>query len=183
MGEENKTAEFLVDGLPVAGAGEFPEFAAGGIVETDELVTEYVKGMTTQPEWVIPVDWAEKAMAGINAVREFILEEQRMARMALDAFGEWLASVLRALNAAKELETAIRWAEVYNRPLAHRYHHTKKKRTRKKYAKRILTWYREEVADNDRHCPITGETIYRDLRRSAMVLRARRKNEKFPRNS
>ncbi len=30
-------------------------------------------------------------------------------------------------------------------PLAYRYRHTKKKRTRKKYAKRILAWYREEV--------------------------------------
>ena len=38
-----------------------------------------------------------------------------------------------------------RWAEVANRPLAARYHRTKKKRIRKKYAKRILAWYREEV--------------------------------------
>ena len=33
-----------------------------------------------------------------------------------------------------------------NRPLYNRYRHTKKKRIRKKYAKRILEWYRTEVA-------------------------------------
>lgn len=35
---------------------------------------------------------------------------------------------------------------VDNRPLYNRYRHTKKKRIRKKYAKRILEWYRTEVA-------------------------------------
>lgn len=34
--------------------------------------------------------------------------------------------------------------EAANRPLAARYTH-KKKRIRKKYAKRILAWYREEI--------------------------------------
>ena len=49
------------------------------------------------------------------------------------------------IQARNELKTAVRWASAYNRPLAYRYRHTKKKRTRKKYAKRILAWYREEV--------------------------------------
>ena len=40
----------------------------------------------------------------------------------------------------------LRWARCCNRPLYNRYTHTKKKRTRKKYAKRILEWYRTEVA-------------------------------------
>ena len=44
-----------------------------------------------------------------------------------------------------KIQEAMRWASVYDRPLAYRYRHTKKKRTRKKYAKRILAWYREEV--------------------------------------
>lgn len=38
------------------------------------------------------------------------------------------------------------WESVDNRPLYNRYRHTKKKRIRKKYAKRILEWYRTEVA-------------------------------------
>ena len=45
----------------------------------------------------------------------------------------------------EEFRKALRWAEAANRPLAARYHHTKKKRIRKKYAKRILAWYREEI--------------------------------------
>ena len=49
-------------------------------------------------------------------------------------------------EAQHERETALRWARCYNRPLYNRYTHTKKKRTRKKYAKRILEWYRTEVA-------------------------------------
>ena len=41
---------------------------------------------------------------------------------------------------------ALRWAEAANRPRAARYHRTKKKRIRKKYAKRIREWYRTEGA-------------------------------------
>ena len=48
--------------------------------------------------------------------------------------------------AQQEMEMALRWASVDNRPLYNRYRHTKKKRIRKKYAKRILEWYRTEVA-------------------------------------
>ena len=50
------------------------------------------------------------------------------------------------MEAQHEMETALRWASVDNRPLYNRHRHTKKKRTRKKYAKRILEWYRTEVA-------------------------------------
>ena len=50
-----------------------------------------------------------------------------------------------AIQAAEEFRKALRWAEAANRPLAARYHRTKKKRIRKKYAKRILAWYREEI--------------------------------------
>ena len=46
---------------------------------------------------------------------------------------------------AEAFRKALRWAEAANRPLAARYHRTKKKRIRKKYAKRILAWYREEI--------------------------------------
>lgn len=52
----------------------------------------------------------------------------------------------RRVAAQQEMETALRWASVDNRPLYNRYRHTKKKRIRKKYAKRILEWYRTEVA-------------------------------------
>ena len=54
--------------------------------------------------------------------------------------------VAAEVAAQQEMETALRWASVDNRPLYNRYRHTKKKRIRKKYAKRILEWYRTEVA-------------------------------------
>lgn len=65
--------------------------------------------------------------------------------ITLEQAGKALARVWAACREALEFQEAMRWASVYNRPLAYRYRHTKKKRTRKKYAKRILTWYREEV--------------------------------------
>lgn len=66
------------------------------------------------------------------------------------ANGEELAKAIHEITAGvaaqQEMETALRWASVDNRPLYNRYRHTKKKRIRKKYAKRILEWYRTEVA-------------------------------------
>ena len=77
-----------------------------------------------------------KAWAGIMSSFE----------VAAEAFGKWIQSVAAEVEAQHEMETALRWARCYNRPLYNRYTHTKKKRTRKKYAKRILEWYRTEVA-------------------------------------
>ena len=44
---------------------------------------------------------------------------------------------------AMELATAVWLARIFEPKLAHRYLHTKKKRIRKKYEKRIMAWYRE----------------------------------------
>ena len=52
------------------------------------------------------------------------------------------------MEAQREMETALHWASVDNRKLYNRYQHTKKKRIRKKYTKRILEWYRAEVLGN-----------------------------------
>ena len=64
------------------------------------------------------------------------------------SFGAWLKAVAAEVEAQHEMETALRWASVDNRKLYNRYRHTKKRRTRKKYAKRILKWYRAEVLGN-----------------------------------
>lgn len=72
-----------------------------------------------------------------EAFRIFCDQLAEAARAVADAWG--------AIVAAEEFRKALRWAEAANKPLAYRYRHTKKKRTRKKYAKRILAWYREEV--------------------------------------
>lgn len=42
---------------------------------------------------------------------------------------------------ALEVAIAVRCAKTFRPALARRYLHTKKKRIRKKYEKRILTWY------------------------------------------
>lgn len=72
-----------------------------------------------------------------EAFRIFYDQLAEAARAVADAWG--------AIVAAEEFRKALRWAEAANKPLACRYHRTKKKRIRKKYAKRILAWYREEV--------------------------------------
>lgn len=65
--------------------------------------------------------------------------------VAIEEAAAAVTKIWGAIQAAEEFRKALRWAEVANRPLAARYHRTKKKRIRKKYAKLILAWYREEI--------------------------------------
>jgi len=126
MGEENKTGEMTayMDGQPVQiDGGTLPEFtvsaaAAGG---TTEQLTQ--------------------AMASMTAIWESITVT---ISDAAEGLREFFTAVARRL----ELKVATRWAEIYNPRLVHFYRHTKKGRTRKKYAKRILAWYREEARQN-----------------------------------
>ena len=69
-----------------------------------------------------------------------------MEQTTVNSFCRWIRKVAAEVAAQQEMETALRWASVDNRPLYNRYRHTKKKRIRKKHAKRILEWYRTEVA-------------------------------------
>ena len=94
---------------------------------------------TTSPA---PVNVADLA-ASLEPVLEWIADIVKQVATAVAKL--WDAIVVQA-RAAAEFREAMRWAERFNRPLANRYHRTKKKRTRKKYAKRILAWYRTEVA-------------------------------------
>lgn len=73
-------------------------------------------------------------------------EAEATACEAFRAFGEWLRKAAAEVLKDQELETALRWARCFNRPLYNRYVHTKKKRIRKKYEKRIIAWYKTEVA-------------------------------------
>lgn len=98
---------------------------------------------TTLPE--ITVD-PEKVAAAAETLRKAWAGIMTSFEVAAEAFGKRIRSVAAGVEARHEMETALRWASVDNRPLYNRYTHTKKKRTRKKYAKRILEWYRTEVA-------------------------------------
>ena len=78
-------------------------------------------------------------------VAEAMAEGFRAICIAIEEAAAAVTKIWGAIQAAEEFRKALRWAEAVNRPLAARYHRTKKKRIRKKYAKRILAWYREEI--------------------------------------
>lgn len=84
----------------------------------------------------------EQATANCEELAKAIHEITAGVLTTVNSFCRWIQQVA----AQQEMETALRWASVDNRPLYNRYRHTKKKRIRKKYAKRILEWYRTEVA-------------------------------------
>ena len=87
----------------------------------------------------------------VNAARALAKAAEAVTvtfNVAAEAFGKWIRAIAGAVEAQHEMETALRWASVDNRKLYNRYRRTKKRRTRKKYAKRILKWYRAEVLGN-----------------------------------
>ena len=88
----------------------------------------------------------EQATANCEELAKAINEITAGVMTTINSFCRWIQQVAAEVAAQQEMETALRWASVDNRPLYNRYRHTKKKRTRKKYAKRILEWYRTEVA-------------------------------------
>lgn len=111
-------------------------------------ITAYVDGEpvtaseTIGSEITADLERIKKATGDIQAVLESV---SRVAAIVTEAFGKWIRSVAAQIEKKHELETALRWASCYYRPAFNRYRHTKKKRTRKKYEKKILAWYREEV--------------------------------------
>lgn len=99
--------------------------------------------MVKVPEITIDPEVAARLVSSLSAAwQSIVLQFEVIA----DGFTKWIRQTAAEVEAAHELETALRWASIDNRPLYNRYHHTKKKRIRKKYAKRVLEWYRTEVA-------------------------------------
>lgn len=88
----------------------------------------------------------EQATANCEELAKAIHEITAGVLTTVNSFCRWIQRVAAEVAAQQEMEMALRWASVDNRPLYNRYRHTKKKRIRKKYAKRILEWYRTEVA-------------------------------------
>lgn len=123
MGEQNTSAAAVyLDGKPLGAIGE---------LELSELEPGVTAEQATEACRKLGEAWAKVTMT-IEAMAP--------------AFCRWIQQVAAEVAAQQEMETALRWASVDNRPLYNRYRHTKKKRIRKKYAKRILEWYRTEVA-------------------------------------
>ena len=122
MGEQNTSAAAVyLDGKPLGAIGE---------LELSELEPGVTAEQATEACRKLGEAWAKVTMT-IEAMAP--------------AFCRWVRKVAAEVEAKHEMETALRWASVDNRPLYNRYRHTKKKRIRKKYAKRILEWYRTEV--------------------------------------
>ncbi len=88
----------------------------------------------------------EQAEANCEELAKAIREITAGVLTTVNSFCRWIQRVAAEVAAQQEMEMALRWASVDNRQLYNRYRHTKKKRIRKKYAKRILEWYRTEVA-------------------------------------
>lgn len=123
MGEQNTSAAAVyLDGKPLGAIGE---------LELSELEPGVTAEQATEACRKLGEAWAKVTMT-IEAMAP--------------AFCRWIRKVAAEVEAKHEMETALRWASVDNRPLYNRYRHTKKKRIRKKYAKRILEWYRTEAA-------------------------------------
>ena len=138
MGPDKKNTGPLtvyMDGKPVGIAGgEIPEIS----LAAEETVEAVPPAVFSGGSVTITLEQASEAMKSLAWAWDAIC-------MAIEEAGKAMARVWQAARVALEFQEAMRWASAYNRPMAYRYRHTKKKRTRKKYAKRILVWYREEV--------------------------------------
>lgn len=104
-----------------------------------------VEALATIPAQEIDAERLAEAARLLSEVWQNIV---RTIEEVAGSLGNWLKAVAAEVEAQHEMETALRWASVDNRKLYNRYRHTKKRRTRKKYAKRILKWYRAEVLGN-----------------------------------
>ena len=138
MGPDEKNTGPLavyMDGQPVGIAyGEIQEISLVAEEPAEAMPPAVISGGSM----TITLEQASEAMKSLVGAWGAICT-------TIEQAGKTLTRVWQAARVALEFQEAMRWASVYNRPLAYRYRHTKKKRTRKKYAKRILTWYREEV--------------------------------------
>lgn len=126
MGEESKITGMVayIDGQPAQIGDPLPEITLPDVsagVSTEQLT---------------------QAMASLSAIWNGITVTINDAAEALLKL--W-SGVMDAIMYAAEFKGAMKWAEIYNPRLAHFYHHTKKSRTRKKYAKRIMAGYREAL--------------------------------------
>jgi dsRNA-specific ribonuclease len=121
MNEENRTSQAVNIGNAVAEA-ECVAYLRSGTYRAGGNITEATKSI---------MDLWERTSAAITTAGKIMAKTVR--------------ATMGAYMTAQEFKMALRLAEAHNRPLVSRYRHTKKKRIRKKYEKRIRAWYREVV--------------------------------------
>lgn len=107
-------------------------------------VVAYIDGQPVEIGHPMPEITPDYSAGGVT-VEEATAAAERLA-VAMGGIGmtiEVAAEGLRAFAHALEVAMAMNLARIFEPELVHRYQHTKKKRTRKKYEKWILTWFRE----------------------------------------
>lgn len=116
MGHENSGGPMVayIDGQPVEIANPLPE-----------ITPDYSAGGVSAEDAAEAMATASKAWADLSITME----------VAAEGINEFFH--------AMELAGAVWVARIFEPEMVHRYIHTKKKRTRKKYEKRILAWFRE----------------------------------------
>ena len=116
MGPENSGGPFVayIDGQPVEIGQDLPE-----------ITPDYSAGGVSAEDAAEAVATVSKAWADVSITMEVAAEG------------------LRAFMYSMGLAMAVHLARIFEPDLARRYIHTKKKRTRKKYEKRIMAWFRE----------------------------------------
>ena len=116
MGPENSGGPFVayIDGEGVVIGHPLPE-----------ITPDHSAGGVSATEAAESLAAMTMAMSGVS--------------MTMEVAAEGIEEFFRAV----ELASALCLARIFEPEMVHRYRHTKKKRTRKKYEKRILAWFRE----------------------------------------
>lgn len=126
MGPENSGGPFVAyfDGQPVELAQKPIQFTVAHL-EDGEIVPDYSAGGISAKEASAAMATVSKAWGDVS--------------ITMEVAAEGIAEFFRAM----ELASAVWLARIFEPEMVHRYRHTKKKRTRKKYEKRILAWFGE----------------------------------------
>ena len=116
MGPENSGGPVVayLDGQPVEIGQDLPE-----------ITPDYSAGGVSAADAAEAMATVSKAWADVSITMEVAAEG------------------LRAFMYSMGLAMAVHLARIFKPELVRRYQHTKKKRTRKKYEKRILAWFGE----------------------------------------
>ncbi len=110
---------------PENSSGPMVAYIDGQPVDLDKPLPEITLGGISAEDAAEAMANASKAWAGVSITMEVAAEG------------------IREFARAMELASAVWLARIFEPEMVHRYIHTKKKRTRKKYEKRILAWFRE----------------------------------------
>lgn len=104
----------------------------------------YLDGQPVEIVHPLPEITPDYSAGGVTAEEAAVAAERLAAIWGdMSVTVEVAAESLRAFFYSMELALAVHLARIFKPELVRRYRHTKKKRTRKKYEKRILTWFGE----------------------------------------